>query len=401
MLVELDAAKLISPIVHDLHTGGATPVVAIERALEAHIFQCFQNSLVSRLIKPPRVRLHESYFKERFANLKSLAKSGYETWYTEVCCATATGDKIEGLEVSADGIDLLPIDYGFGVSKTVKEKTSSLKRQINHTYTINHLRLGKGLFEEISDTLLSSKTALPQPLIANFTPGPDIMGNRVVSYDDIVTGARTFCECARGFHTTLHDRATEIMPQYAPGSWPEIVASMFDDVTYKSGICHLCIAKEKGAEEAVRYYGISIETYFPGFMDQIVHDLGVDEKTARREVMHILNLNRWVRESALYGVIRELFPDQRVLREASPDWLGRMRIDIFLPELKLAIEHQGEQHYRPIPMFGGEEAHARVVERDTLKRKLCLENGVSVIDVRFDATITKSAIKQRLGKFLS
>lgn len=80
MLVELDAAKLISPIVHDLHTGGATPVVAIERALEAHIFQCFQNSLVSRLIKPPRVRLHESYFKERFANLKSLAKSGYETW---------------------------------------------------------------------------------------------------------------------------------------------------------------------------------------------------------------------------------------------------------------------------------------------------------------------------------
>lgn len=130
MLVELDAAKLISPIVHDLHTGGATPVVAIERALEAHIFQCFQNSLVSRLIKPPRVRLHESYFKERFANLKSLAKSGYETWYTEVCCATATGDKIEGLEVSADGIDLLPIDYGFGVSKTIKEKTSTLKRQI-------------------------------------------------------------------------------------------------------------------------------------------------------------------------------------------------------------------------------------------------------------------------------
>jgi len=36
-----------------------------------------------------------------------------------------------------------------------------------------------------------------------------------------------------------------------------------------------------------------------------------------------------------------------------------------------------------------------------LKRKLCTENGVSVIDVRFDAPITKSAIKQRLAKFLS
>ena len=120
VLVELDAAKLISPIVHDLHTGGATPVVAIERALEAHIFQCFQNSLVSRLIKPPRVRLHESYFKERFANLKSLAKSGYETWYTEVCCATAAGDKIEGLEVSAEGIDLLGELAEFGKNRTLR-----------------------------------------------------------------------------------------------------------------------------------------------------------------------------------------------------------------------------------------------------------------------------------------
>ncbi|MCP2938061.1 hypothetical protein NK983_35735, partial [Salmonella enterica subsp. enterica serovar Typhimurium] len=73
----------------------------------------------------------------------------------------------------------------------------------------------------------------------------------------------------------------------------------------------------------------------------------------------------------LYGVVRDLFPDTRVLREASPEWLGRMRIDIYLPELKLAIEHQGEQHYRPIAVFGGEDAHLRVLERDALKRKLC------------------------------
>ena len=171
VLVELDASKLIPPIVHDLQTGGATPVIAIERALEAHIFQCFQNSLGDRLIKPPRIRLHESYFEDRFANLTSLASSGYETWYIEVCCCTAAGDKIEGLDISASGIDILPIDYSFGVSKTVKEKTSTLKKQINYTYTINHVRLGKPLFEAISDALLSSKTALPQPLIANFTPG--------------------------------------------------------------------------------------------------------------------------------------------------------------------------------------------------------------------------------------
>lgn len=61
-------------------------------------------------------------------------------------------------------------------------------------------------------------------------------------------------------------------------------------------------------------------------------DLGVDEKTAREEVKHILGLSRWV-------------------REASPEWLGRLRIDIYLPDLKLAFEHQGEQHYRPITVL--------------------------------------------------
>ncbi len=399
IVVEFDASSLVSPVVHDLQAGGVTPVMAIERALEAHIFECFQTTLKGRLIKPPRIRLHASYYKNRFANLTSLAKTGYETWYTEVCCSTATGDKIEDLEISSSGIDIVPIDYGFGVSRAVQEKISPLKKQINHTYRINHLHVGKDVFKKIIDTL-SSLNALPQPLIANFTPGPDIRGNRTVSYDNIITGSRKFCECARGFHTAMQVHIEEIMPQYVPGSWPEKAASMFDDVMYESDICHLCIAREKGAEEAVRYYGGSIETYFPAFMDQIVHDLGVDEKTARREVMHILNLSRWVRESALYGVIRELFPDQRVLREASPDWLGRMRIDIYLPELKLAIEHQGEQHFRPIPMFGGEKAHAKVVERDAMKRKLCLDNGVTVIDVRFDAPITKSALRQRLSKFV-
>ena len=43
---------------------------------------------------------------------------------------------------------------------------------------------------------------------------------------------------------------------------------------------------------------------------------------------------------------------------------SRMRLDIYLPDLKLAIEHQGEQHYQPITVFGGEEGHARLLERE-------------------------------------
>ena len=66
----------------------------------------------------------------------------------------------------------------------------------------------------------------------------------------------------------------------------------------------------------------------------------------------------------------------------------------------LTIEHQGEQHYHPVAVFGGEEAFARVIERDALKRQLCQANGVEVVDVRFDAPLTKPALRQRLHRYL-
>ncbi len=108
-----------------------------------------------------------------------------------------------------------------------------------------------------------------------------------------------------------------------------------------------------------------------------------------------------MREAELYRTICDLFVDLRIFREASPEWLGRMRLDIYLPELNLAIEHQGEQHYRPIAAFGGDRAHSRLLERDTLKRQLCQQHGVTVIDVRFDAPISKAALQQRLSRFIA
>lgn len=161
------------------------------------------------------------------------------------------------------------------------------------------------------------------------------------------------------------------------------------------------LAKAKSPEEAAQFYGSSVEEGFESFVDQVAFDENMDAKTARQEVKRVLGLSRWVREAQLFSVIRELFPDQRVLREASPDWLGRMRLDIYMPDLAVAIEHQGEQHYRPISVFGGANAYSRLQERDALKRALCAKNGVEVVDVRFDAPISKAAITRRLQRYIN
>ena len=46
-------------------------------------------------------------------------------------------DKIEDLRIITDGIDAIPIDYGFGVQLKTRIKISSLKRQLNHRFQIN------------------------------------------------------------------------------------------------------------------------------------------------------------------------------------------------------------------------------------------------------------------------
>lgn len=387
--VLVDGTTLIKPIVQDLESPGMTPVLAIERALEAHLRQCFMESFSDILIKPPAVRFHSSYFKQRFASLPTLLSVGYDTWYPEITIATKPEDSFEDVSFASSGIELLPIMYGGGVSRVFRLKVKKLKRQINHTITINHIRLGTDFIQAIQNAL--SHATLLQPLIANF--GPEVVSwwHRAVTFDHMLTGERFLCSCSMPYHNDA------IMRPHFEHIGIGDLRKCLVGFKYSENLCHLCISRKASDDER---YGASIETNYNAYVAQVMFDLGVDERTARAEIMHVLGLSRWKRESALYGLIREIFPDNLVLREASPDWLGRMRIDIYLPELGLAIEHQGEQHYKPLPVFGGEEAHHRVVMRDELKRRMCLENGVAVIDFKYDAALTKTAVKHRLRRYL-
>lgn len=56
-----------------------------------------------------------------------------------------------------------------------------------------------------------------------------------------------------------------------------------------------------------------------------------------------------------------------------------IRLDVYIPSLNIAIECQGEQHYRPIKYFGGEQTLIKTQERDKRKETLCRENGVKLI----------------------
>lgn len=57
---------------------------------------------------------------------------------------------------------------------------------------------------------------------------------------------------------------------------------------------------------------------------------------------------------------------------------GVMKLDFYLPEYNVAIEYHGIQHFKPVSMFGGEDAFNKQRERDLRKYNLCKEHGIKI-----------------------
>ncbi|MBW3517894.1 hypothetical protein [Flavobacterium sp. NKUCC04_CG] len=111
----------------------------------------------------------------------------------------------------------------------------------------------------------------------------------------------------------------------------------------------------------------------------------------------------WISETELFYNISNYFIDIKVLHHASPSWLGRQHLDIYIPSLNIAIEYQGVQHYRPIDFFGGLAGYEKTVQRDKLKKELCEANNCYLMYVRAGYNLSKiiktiENYKRQLGK---
>lgn len=73
-----------------------------------------------------------------------------------------------------------------------------------------------------------------------------------------------------------------------------------------------------------------------------------------------------------------------------------LRCDFFLPDLNLVIEYNGEQHYKAIDHYGGEEMFRINQERDRIKREYCEAHNIQYMVIRFDEDIEEALIKNNI-----
>jgi very-short-patch-repair endonuclease len=60
-------------------------------------------------------------------------------------------------------------------------------------------------------------------------------------------------------------------------------------------------------------------------------------------------------------------------------WLGQQSLDFYVPSKKIAIECQGEQHFKPINIFGGEGAFKHRQTLDKHKLHICKEHNIKIL----------------------
>ncbi len=86
-------------------------------------------------------------------------------------------------------------------------------------------------------------------------------------------------------------------------------------------------------------------------------------------------------QSKLENEIEKILSDEKINFEEQKhfEWLGRQSLDFFLPDYNIAIECQGEQHFKPISHFGGAKAYDYRLKCDEKKKLLCEKNGITLM----------------------
>jgi len=122
------------------------------------------------------------------------------------------------------------------------------------------------------------------------------------------------------------------------------------------------------------------------FQNEFIKSIRIFENECRLEYDEKI-VGAFYNESLLFSEVKKTFGKKNtVISQGSPEWLGLQRFDIYLPELNIAIEYQGEQHKQPVD-FGGKgkkvafKQFQENLKRDEEKKIKANENGCEIIYV--------------------
>ena len=346
---------------------------------------------------------HERY------SLPVYIEAGYlELYYVSIDIYTDIKHPVKVVTVLLpDFIQMESIEYGGNVKRKIKIEEMNLKKANRVRITFLNLIINKNILKKIEKAVKGYRVDL--------LPDHYSVWSWKQTFFNKITGKSYFCTCFkkalqkdglkehRDYLIKVNKKKGASLNLRSPSPHPHYYYAVVNN-SFKKGICHLCSGKNSDLFYCSQMYCSSFRVKYGAYIKKTSIEQDIDEREAENIVREMKGIpkigERWISETMLFNYIDILFPQYTVQREASPAWLGQQRLDIFIPELNLAIEYQGQQHYHPVDLFGGEEGLIKTKERDKIKAKKCKAEGIELIYFTYEDELSENLVSRRLKKYL-
>lgn len=117
----------------------------------------------------------------------------------------------------------------------------------------------------------------------------------------------------------------------------------------------------------------------------------------KQRIIEFIKKKNFKRELELGNILRRLFPFEIIRHNKQFIKKSKLRLDYFIPKLRLAFEYDGEQHFSESlynKLYG--EGFEKQIKRDSLKNKLCRRKNICLIRIRYDDKMSIRTIKKMI-----
>ena len=274
-----------------------------------------------------------------------------------------------------------PESYRKEVSAITDGEYSVLGQYLNSTSKITHRHNGCGHEWEVSpNVFVNIGSRCPLCFGKSESMSRELFPRKVF---ELVGDEYTFLENYKGSHTKItvrHNRSCGNIYEVSPSSFIHGGARCS---------CHARKTDAEFREEVKALVGVeySVVGYYRVGYEKIRmrHNIcGHSYKTTPNNFLRGSRCTNCVYsrgEKAVADVLDSLSIEYS--REHSFKYLGRKRFDFFIPSLNIAIEYDGEQHYKSIDAWGGEEYLESVRQSDALKNDFCEYMGIDLLRIPY------------------
>lgn len=272
--------------------------------------------------------------------------------------------------------------YGGSVNRKYNIKNTKMKTKNKTSIRLLSVEFPHALLTKLYSRMIPPESLLPSKL--GFYEWRQTFYNKM-------TGESFFCSC---FKDATSKEQDGLMVRHAH------LKNALEKQSFKESICHICT----NTNSDLVFGGSAFKGRYGAYITKYVIQEGISERDAENYIRDLKGVarigERWVNETLLFNYINLLFPEFTVQREASPTWLNKQRFDVYIPELNLAIEYQGKQHYVAVSLFGGEEGLEKTQQRDKKKLQLSKANSVEIIYFSYKENLNEKLVQNRLKNYL-